>query len=130
MKRLADGVLLDTNTNHMYVEFDTFIVAVEAFADTASAAASIAAARAAIPDKPIRFVAITHAHGDHAGGLRAYIAEGVTVLTTPGNRAWVERMEAAEHTIKPDVLSRNPAARKRRLSRARARSPTESGRFA
>jgi glyoxylase-like metal-dependent hydrolase (beta-lactamase superfamily II) len=110
MKRLADGVLLDTNTNHMYVEFDTYIVAVEAFADTASAAASIAAAREAIPNKPIRYVAITHAHGDHAGGLRAYVAEGVTVLTTPGNRAWVERMAAAEHTIKPDVLSRKPTA--------------------
>jgi glyoxylase-like metal-dependent hydrolase (beta-lactamase superfamily II) len=110
MRRLADGVLLDTNTNHMYVEFDTFIVAVEAFADTASAAASIAAAREAVPNKPIRYVAITHAHGDHAGGLRAYIAEGVTVLTTPGNRAWVERMAASEHTIKPDVLSRKPTA--------------------
>ena len=35
-----------------------------------------------IPGKPIRYVAVTHHHGDHIGGLRSFIAEGATVITT------------------------------------------------
>ena len=55
--------------------------------------------------KPIRFVAPTHHHDDHAGGMREFIAEGTTIITTPGNRAYFERMGAARRTISPDAQS-------------------------
>jgi hypothetical protein len=40
-----------------------------------------------IPGKPIRYVAMTHHHGDHIGGMRSFIAEGATVFTTAGEQA-------------------------------------------
>jgi len=61
-----------------------------------------------VPGKPIRYVVPTHYHFDHSGGLRTYIAKGVTIVTTPGNKAFVERLAAVPHTIRPDRLSREP----------------------
>jgi glyoxylase-like metal-dependent hydrolase (beta-lactamase superfamily II) len=61
-----------------------------------------------LPGKPIRYAAITHHHDDHAGGTRDYVAEGATIVTTPGNRRYVERMAAARPTIRPDALARRP----------------------
>ncbi len=60
------------------------------------------------PGKPIRYVALTHFHGDHAGGARAFIAEGATILTTKAARPLIERAAGARFTINPDRLSRNP----------------------
>jgi len=60
------------------------------------------------PDKPIRYIAVTHHHDDHAGGLRAYIAEGATVLTLPGEKTFFERIAKSKFTIDPDTLTRSP----------------------
>ena len=62
------------------------------------------------PGKPVRYLVPTHYHSDHTGGLRAYIAKGVTIVTTPGNRGFVERLAKATKTIRPDLLSREPRA--------------------
>lgn len=59
------------------------------------------------PGKSIRVVP-THYHFDHSGGLRTYVAWGLPIVTTPGNKAFIERMAAAPHTIRPDTLSRDP----------------------
>jgi glyoxylase-like metal-dependent hydrolase (beta-lactamase superfamily II) len=37
--------------------------------------------RSADDTEQIRYVVNTHAHYDHAGGLREYVAEGITVIT-------------------------------------------------
>jgi hypothetical protein len=58
----------------------------------------------------VRYVVPTHYHFDHSGGLRTYIAKGITIVTTPGNKAFIERLAKAPHTIKPDSLSRQPKA--------------------
>jgi len=60
------------------------------------------------PDKPIRYVVPTHHHWDHSAGLRSFIARGVTVIVTPGNRALVEQTTAAPFLIRPDALARSP----------------------
>ena len=58
------------------------------------------------PGKPIRYVIPTHHHDDHAGGLRAFVAAGATVMTTRGNEALFRRMAGATYTIQPDEQSR------------------------
>ena len=68
----------------------------------------IARVKETVPGKPIRYVAPTHHHDDHAGGMRDYVAEGATIITTPGNKSYFERMAAARRTIAPDALSRQP----------------------
>ena len=61
------------------------------------------------PGKPVRSVVNTHYHFDHTGGLREYIAEGVTVLTHPVNAAFVRSLGSRPRTIRPDRLSAKPA---------------------
>src|SRR4029453_16651935 len=49
--------------------------------------------------KPIRYVVNTHAHYDHAGGLREYVAEGITVITTESKKAFFEKAGARPRTL-------------------------------
>ena len=58
-----------------------------------------------MPGKPIRYVVLTHHHSDHIGGLRSFIAEGATVITTRANRGVVEAMAVAPQN---DRLARAP----------------------
>jgi glyoxylase-like metal-dependent hydrolase (beta-lactamase superfamily II) len=112
VEKLAEGVYVvhnvaGQNQNTMVVEFKDYIVAVEAPGSSDGADLVIERIKQTIPGKPIRFVAMTHHHGDHIGGLRSFIAEGATVITTPGNRATVEAMAAAPQADRP---ARNPRA--------------------
>ena len=66
------------------------------------------AARRRWPQKPIRYALFSHYHPHYAGGLRAMIAEGATVVTTPGNEAFVRRVADLPFTIEPDRLARSP----------------------
>lgn len=93
------------NQNSMAVEFKDHIVVVEAPGSSDGADQVIARIKETIPNKPIRYVAMTHHHGDHIGGLRSFIAEGATVITTQANRATVEAMAAAPQV---DRLAKNP----------------------
>jgi glyoxylase-like metal-dependent hydrolase (beta-lactamase superfamily II) len=124
---VAKGVyiFLTGGLNPMFVEFKDFILAVEAPAQHPTLERVPADAQAGsdqaserfiqkikekIPNKPIRYLAITHFHSDHAGGTRAFWAEGATVLTTPGNKDYFEKLAAAKYTIIPDRFSRQPRA--------------------
>jgi glyoxylase-like metal-dependent hydrolase (beta-lactamase superfamily II) len=123
---IAEGVFFVQNLsgfNTMFVELEDFILAVEAPADypwleyvppmNRSPSSSIGedyvdVIKRIVPDKSIRYLSLTHHHSDHVGGARAFIAEGATVLTTPGNRALLERMAKATHGLAPDRLSLAP----------------------
>jgi glyoxylase-like metal-dependent hydrolase (beta-lactamase superfamily II) len=62
--------------------------------------------------RPIRYLAFTHFHTDHAGGVRDYIAEGATILTTARTVPWVEQVARARFALQPDRLARAPRAAK------------------
>jgi glyoxylase-like metal-dependent hydrolase (beta-lactamase superfamily II) len=110
VEKLADGVYVvqnvaGQNQNTMAVEFKDYIVAVEAPGTSEGAEEVIKRIKLAIPGKPIRYVAMTHHHDDHIGGLRTFIAEGAMVITTQGNRDTVEALAAAPQS---DRLAKNP----------------------
>ena len=94
--------------NSLAVGFADHVLLIEAPQSPERAAAVLTSVKAAFPGKPVRYVVPTHYHFDHSGGLRAAIAEGATVVTTPGNKAFVERMASTAHTVKPDALSKSP----------------------
>jgi|GEM_PF-421304 len=97
--------------NVLVVAFDKFILVAEAPEQVPQAGLServIAKIKETIPGKPIRYLTFSHHHVDHAGGARAYIAEGATIITTPGNRKFVESLASARFTLKPDDLARAP----------------------
>jgi glyoxylase-like metal-dependent hydrolase (beta-lactamase superfamily II) len=110
--KLGDGVhvirnVAGQNQNTLAVEFSDHVVAVEAPGSSDGADAVIKRIKELVPGKPIRYVAMTHHHGDHIGGMRSFIAEGATVITTAANRPVIEAMAAAKQS---DRLAREPRA--------------------
>jgi glyoxylase-like metal-dependent hydrolase (beta-lactamase superfamily II) len=85
--------------------FTDYLVAIEGPQDEPRAEQIIREARRLAPGKPIKYVINTHAHFDHAGGLRAFVAAGATILTHEGNRGYYEQTLANPHTLVPDALS-------------------------
>lgn len=63
------------------------------------------AVRATVPGKPVRYVVLTHHHGDHAGGIRPFLATGVTVLTSEVTKPVVEAAARATFRLEPDELT-------------------------
>jgi glyoxylase-like metal-dependent hydrolase (beta-lactamase superfamily II) len=45
----------------------------------------------------------THPHYDHSGGLRAFVAEGATILTHETNVAHLREVFSNPHTLNPDA---------------------------
>ena len=107
--KLGEGVYVHrANYNTLFVEIGDSLLAIEAPGNDEASTAAISKLRESVPDKPIKYLAVTHHHDDHAGGTRAYLAEGAILVTTPGNRAFFEKMAKARFTIEPDLFTRRP----------------------
>ncbi len=112
---MADGVYLIRSLaggfNLMFVEFKDFVLAVEPVEENVVngiSAESVALIKKTIPNKPIKYVVPTHHHGDHSAGMRAFMAEGATIITTKGNVTYVDRVAKAKFTFAPDSYAKNP----------------------
>jgi len=68
----------------------------------------IDAAKAKYPDKPIKYLILTHQHMDHTGGMRTYVADGANVIVPSPDKAYFEKDVKAPHTIVPDDLQKKP----------------------
>ena len=66
---------------------------------------TIDAAKAKYPGKPIKYLVLTHHHMDHAGGMRAYAAEGATIVVGKGNGAHFRKHLAAPASLNPDLAA-------------------------
>jgi glyoxylase-like metal-dependent hydrolase (beta-lactamase superfamily II) len=108
--KLGDGAWwIGGGTHHsVVVEFNDYIAVIEGPLSDERSAAVIAEAKKLAPNKPIRYVLTTHHHFDHTGGLRAYVAEGATVVTNQSNVAYFQKAFAAPATVMPDMLAKNP----------------------
>jgi glyoxylase-like metal-dependent hydrolase (beta-lactamase superfamily II) len=109
-QKVGDGAWwLGGGTHHsVVVEFKDYIAIVETPLTEERAEAVLAEARKLVPNKPIKYVINTHHHFDHSGGLRAVVAEGITIITNEQNKAFYEQVWKAPHTLEPDMLSKNP----------------------
>ena len=107
---VAPGVWhLAGQTHHsVAIEMQNEILLVEAPLNDARTLAVIKRARELRPGKPLRRVIDTHHHFDHAGGLRAAISEGLTIVTHSGNAAFVNDLARQRHSIVGDALSSDP----------------------
>jgi YD repeat-containing protein len=103
-----DAYLIGGGSHHsLAVGFKDQVVVVEAPLSDERSLAVLGKLNELFPGRPIRLVP-THYHFDHSGGIRTYVAKGATISTTPRNKAFIEKMAAAPHTIRPDTLSRDP----------------------
>ena len=102
-EKLGDGVYLITGGYAVIaIDFKDHIALVECGQSEARALSVMAEARRLIPNKPIRYLINTHSHIDHSSGLRAFVAEGATILTHQINENYLERVLSLPHTLSPD----------------------------
>jgi len=111
-ERLGDGLYRLTTGAGSYdsliVEFDDYVMMLEAGQSQARAAAYVAETKRLMPGKPIRYVMNTHPHSDHTGGLPVLVAEGATIVTQANNAEFFLRALNTPRTLLDDALSRNP----------------------
>jgi glyoxylase-like metal-dependent hydrolase (beta-lactamase superfamily II) len=107
VEKLGEGAFkIGGNYVSLAVDMGDHILVVESGQSDARGLAVMAAAKQAIPNKPIRFVVNSHPHFDHASGLAAAVAEGATILTHRNNEPVLERLLGGPRTLTGDSLSK------------------------
>ena len=108
-EKLSDGVYLITGGYAaLAVDMKDHILIIEGGQNDQRSLAVMAEAKRLIPGKAIKEIVNTHSHVDHAGGLRAYVAEGATIITHALNKPYYQKIWSTPHTLVPDVLAKNP----------------------
>jgi glyoxylase-like metal-dependent hydrolase (beta-lactamase superfamily II) len=111
-EQLGEGLFRYTTGQGSYdsliVEFDDYIMMLEAGQSQARAQLYVDEIKRQFPGKPIRYVMNTHAHSDHSPGLPVLVAEGATIITHENNREFFERALNTPRTLLDDALARNP----------------------
>ena len=112
LTKIGDGVFFVRAYSHnsMLVEFPQYLAIVEApYTDTQSYTL-VRVLKEQFPDKPIRYVAVTHHHSDHIGGVRGLAAAGATILVEKGHEAPLRTMVESRHTRPVDELEKQRSA--------------------
>jgi glyoxylase-like metal-dependent hydrolase (beta-lactamase superfamily II) len=104
--KVADHVwFLNGNT---FFEFGDHFVMVEANRQDAALQGILKAVNALVPGKRVTQVIQTHHHFDHSAGLRAAVAEGLTIISRRANEGIFREMAARPARLFPDALGKNP----------------------
>jgi glyoxylase-like metal-dependent hydrolase (beta-lactamase superfamily II) len=125
LRRLASGFYLDSDALHMdegstlalndvgpnislvtggshntlIVATNDSLVAFDAPGDDGLSNWTIHAAREKYPGKSFRYVVLTHHHLDHTGGIRAYAAQGATIVVGKGDGDYFRKVLTAPQTL-------------------------------
>jgi glyoxylase-like metal-dependent hydrolase (beta-lactamase superfamily II) len=110
--QLASGVHKIQGSSHatILVEMRDHLVAIEGPLYEARTAPVIKSIKERFPGKPIRYAIPTHHHLDHAGGIRAFMAESAAIVVPFNAQAFYAKVARAPHTRNPDSLERNKSA--------------------
>ena len=112
VEELGDGLYMLTTGAWSYdsivIEFEDYIMMLEAGQSQRRAQAYVDEVRRMYPDKPLRYVMNTHPHSDHTGGLPVLVAEGATIIAHKNAQEFFERALNTPRTLLDDALARNP----------------------
>jgi len=105
---VAKGVYQVKGSTHhsLAVEMKDHVVLIEAPLFEERSIAVIKAIETKIPNKPIKYVVMTHFHIDHSGGIRAYAAKGATIVAQEENLPFLKTVLSRPKTIRPDSLAK------------------------
>jgi glyoxylase-like metal-dependent hydrolase (beta-lactamase superfamily II) len=110
--KIADGVwdvrIANGGSGGAVVEFADHLVMFEPYGNEAEVFARLDAANKLVRGKQVTAAIVTHHHDDHAGGLRAAVARGLTIIAQRRTRALFEEWVARPAVIFPDALAKNP----------------------
>lgn len=94
--------------NVLVAVMDEYVLVAEAPMNSGMTERILAKIRELAPGKPVKYLVQSHHHDDHLGGIRGYIAEGTTIITTANNVDLVQRIARANSGVFPDKLAQNP----------------------
>ncbi|OFV93182.1 MAG: hypothetical protein A3H95_11030 [Acidobacteria bacterium RIFCSPLOWO2_02_FULL_64_15] len=104
--KVADHVwYMNGNT---FFEFDDHLTMFETNRNDAALQAVLAVANSLVPGKRVTQVIMSHHHFDHSAGVRAAVAQGLTIIARRGNEGILREMTSRPATLFPDALGRNP----------------------
>jgi len=109
--KLADGVWdvrIANGSGGAVIEFADHLVMFEPYGNEAETLARIDAANRLVRGKQVTATVVSHHHDDHAGGLRAAVARGLTIIAQSRTQALFEEWVARPAVLFPDALARNP----------------------
>lgn len=108
-RELANGVHKIVGSSHatVVVEMSDHLVVVEGPLYEERTAPLVKSIKEKFPNKPIRYVVPTHHHLDHAGGIRAFMATGATLITPFVAKDFYAHVARAPHTRQLDSLEKN-----------------------
>lgn len=107
-REIATGLWFVEGTTHksLLAEFSDHLLLIEA-PNNERVRAVLAKAKELRPSKPVTKLLVTHHHGDHTGGIRLAVAEGVTeIITHRSNVAYINDVLTRPHTVNPDELAK------------------------
>jgi glyoxylase-like metal-dependent hydrolase (beta-lactamase superfamily II) len=109
LQEIAPGVhqIQGGTHNSLVVEMSDHLIVLDAPVTDAQSLWLVGQTRARFPGKPIRWLALTHHHMDHAGGLRGILAEGATLVVGQGAGAHFRRVLEAPMTRNFDLPARS-----------------------
>ncbi len=106
---VTEGVwfLAGGSHNSVAIEMAGEIVLVEAPLYDGRTLAVFNTANALVPGKKVGTVINSHHHFDHAGGLRAAVGEGATLVVSGPAKPYLERLFANPNRIAPDHMAKS-----------------------
>ena len=94
--------LLTYNNKVLVAEFSDYLMVFEAPKNTGIVKEIKESLQKQFPNKPIKYLALSHHHPDHAGGFAALVQANTQIITTKGNIAYFEKLLKSSHTLNPD----------------------------
>jgi len=90
------------------VEFSDHLVMFEPYGSETDTLARIDAANRLVAGKDVTAIIVSHHHADHAGGVRAAVSRGITIIGQRRTGVLFEEWVARPAVLFPDALARNP----------------------
>jgi glyoxylase-like metal-dependent hydrolase (beta-lactamase superfamily II) len=110
--KIADGVwdvrIADGGSGGAVIELADHLVMFEPYGNEAETLARIDAANRLVRGKQVTATVVSHHHDDHAGGLRAAVSRGLTIIAQRRTQALFEEWVSRPAVLFPDALARNP----------------------
>ncbi len=106
--KIGNGVYHAVGYSHhtLMVEFPQWLALVDSPYTETQGKVLFRAIREQFPTKPVKYVAVSHHHYDHIGGVRAAAAMGATILVEKGNEPVLRPLLEARHTHPQDELDK------------------------